>query len=157
VAPAQGKHKGLSPNSRGDRDLASVDALVSDRAECQILVALGDGVTMPAGRLAMEAGISPATASSLLRKLVDGGRLVVESAGRCRNYRLADPGVTTLIEALERLAPTAGGQDRGGDGHPGRLAPARDARLGARACRRLGPHRTYAAALLWRSLEPVSG
>jgi hypothetical protein len=37
---------------------------------------------------------------------VAGGLLVVENAGRRRNYRLADPEVAVLIEALERLAPT---------------------------------------------------
>ena len=45
-------------------------------------------------------------ASSHLHKLVAGGLLVVENAGRRRNYRLADPEVAVLIEALERLAPT---------------------------------------------------
>src|SRR6202034_2233143 len=35
-----------------------------------------------------------------------GGLLTVEATGRRRHYRLADPGVATLIEALERLAPS---------------------------------------------------
>jgi DNA-binding transcriptional ArsR family regulator len=89
----------------GDRDLASVGALVADRARCRILVALADGRPLPAGRLAAEAGVSAATASSHLHKLVAGGLLEVESVGRHRNYRLTDPEVAVLIEALERLAP----------------------------------------------------
>jgi DNA-binding transcriptional ArsR family regulator len=89
----------------GDRDLASIGALVADRARCQMLVALGDGRPQPAGRLAAVAEVSASTASSHLHKLVAGGLLVVENEGRQRNYRLADPEVAVLIEALERLAP----------------------------------------------------
>jgi predicted transcriptional regulator len=70
-----------------------------------MLVALGDGRSRPAGRLAAVAEVSASTASSHLRKLVAGGLLVVENAGRRRNYRLAGPEVAVLIEALERLAP----------------------------------------------------
>lgn len=60
---------------------------------------------MPAGVLAAEAGVTPATASSHLHKLTAGGLLAVEAAGRRRNYRLAGPDVGVLVEALERLAP----------------------------------------------------
>jgi DNA-binding PadR family transcriptional regulator len=71
-----------------------------------MLVALGDGQALPAGRLAAVAEISASTASSHLSKLVAGGLIVVESSGRRRYYRLADREVAVLIEALERLAPT---------------------------------------------------
>jgi hypothetical protein len=70
-----------------------------------MLVALGDGHALPAGRLAAEAEVSAATASAHLRKLVAGGLLAVESEGRNRHYRLSGPDVATLIEALELLAP----------------------------------------------------
>jgi DNA-binding transcriptional ArsR family regulator len=89
----------------GERDLARVGALVSDHARCRMLLALGDGRALPAGGLATEAGVSAATASSHLSKLTVGGLLVVEPAGRRRNYRLAGPEVADLIEVLERLAP----------------------------------------------------
>jgi predicted transcriptional regulator len=71
-----------------------------------MLLALADGRSLPAGRLAAEAEVSAATASSHLHKLTADGLLVVEATGRRRNYRIADPEVATLIEALERLAPT---------------------------------------------------
>jgi predicted transcriptional regulator len=73
-----------------------------------MLVALAaDDRALPAGRLAAVAEVSASTASGHLSKLVAGGLLVVESAGRHRNYRLADPEVVAaLIETLERLAPT---------------------------------------------------
>ena len=51
----------------GDADLASVGALVADPGRCAVLLALDDGRALPAGRLAAEAGVSAATASSHLR------------------------------------------------------------------------------------------
>ena len=80
---------------------------MSDPARCRILLALGDGLALSASGLAAEAGVSPATASSHLRKLTDAGLLAVEIEGRRRNYRLAGPEVAALIEAVERLAPAA--------------------------------------------------
>ena len=101
------KRSGPSRTVGGDRDLASVGALVADRAKCQILVALAaDGGALPAGRLAAVAEVSASTASGHLHKLVAGGLLMVENAGRLRNYRLADPEIVAdLIEILERLPP----------------------------------------------------
>jgi DNA-binding transcriptional ArsR family regulator len=103
-APAQ---LSSSQVSGGDVDMAVVGALVADPGRCQILLALDDGRALPASRLAAEAGVSPATASSHLGKLVDGGLLAVEAHGRYRYYRLAGPAVGNLIEALQRLAPAA--------------------------------------------------
>jgi DNA-binding transcriptional ArsR family regulator len=90
---------------RGDADIAAVGALVADPARCRILLALGDGRALPATRLADEAGVGAATASSHLRKLTSAGLLAVESSGRHRYYRLAGPTVGRLIETLEELAP----------------------------------------------------
>jgi DNA-binding transcriptional ArsR family regulator len=91
----------------GDSDIAAVGALVADRGRCRILLALGDGRALPASRLADEAGVSPATASSHLRKLTGAGLLTVETHGRHRYYRLAGPDVGQLIEALQQLAPAS--------------------------------------------------
>src|SRR6201996_1669315 len=91
----------------GDSDIAAIGALVADRGRCRILLALGDGRALPASRLADEAGVSPATASSHLRKLTEAGLLAVETHGRHRYYRLAGPDVGRLIEALQQLAPAA--------------------------------------------------
>jgi DNA-binding transcriptional ArsR family regulator len=89
----------------GDPDIAVVGALLADPSRCRVLLALDDGRALPAGRLAMEAGVSPATVSSHLRKLLEAGLLTVEVYGRCRYYRLAGPDVGRLIEALQQLAP----------------------------------------------------
>jgi DNA-binding transcriptional ArsR family regulator len=89
----------------GDIDLAAVGALVGDRRRCRILLALNDGRALPASRLAAEAGVGAATASSHLGKLTEAGMLAVEARGRHRYYRLAGPEVAGLLEALQRLAP----------------------------------------------------
>src|ERR1700761_4641949 len=117
VPSTRRKRAGPSRSVGGDRDLASVGALVAARAKCQILVALAaDGGALPAGRLAAVAEVSASTASGHLSKLVAGGLLVVENAGRHRNYRLADPEVVAdLIEMLERLAPPPPGPAPRGD------------------------------------------
>lgn len=89
----------------GDVDISAVGSLVADPARCRILLALADGRALPASRLAAEAGISPATASSHLGKLTAAGLLMAEASGRYRYYRLTGPDVGDLIEALERFAP----------------------------------------------------
>jgi DNA-binding transcriptional ArsR family regulator len=89
----------------GDVDLAAVGALVADESRCRMLLALDDGRALPATRLAAEAGVSAATASTHLRRLTDAGLLAVTTAGRHRYYRLAGPDVAQLIEVLGRLAP----------------------------------------------------
>ena len=107
MPPPTGRSLEPAPTAGGGRDLAAIGALVSDPARCRILLALGDGLALSASGLAAEAGVSPATASSHLRKLTDAGLLTVEIEGRRRNYRLAGPEVAALIEAVERLAPAA--------------------------------------------------
>jgi len=72
-----------------------------------MLLALDDGRALPASRLAAEAGVSAATASSHLGKLVDAGLLTVEPHGRHRYYRLAGAEVGRLIETMAALAPAA--------------------------------------------------
>lgn len=92
--------------TRGDANIAAVGALLGDPGRCRMLLALDDGRALPAGRLAAEAGIAPATASSHLAKLLAAGLLSVEQHGRNRYYRLAGPNVGKLIEVLTQLSPT---------------------------------------------------
>ncbi len=92
---------------RGDADIATTAALLADPARARILMALGDGRALPASVLADEAGVAASTASGHLSKLLDGGMLVVEQHGRHRYFRLSDPAVGDVLEALSRLAPAA--------------------------------------------------
>jgi DNA-binding transcriptional ArsR family regulator len=86
-------------------DLASVGALLAEPARAKVLLALGDGRSLPASMLASEAGVAPSTASHHLARLVDGGLLTVASRGRHRYYTLAGPQVAELLEAVARVAP----------------------------------------------------
>jgi DNA-binding transcriptional ArsR family regulator len=85
--------------------LAEVAALIADPGRAGILVALWDGTARPAGELARIAGVSPATASAHLGKLVGGGVLRVEPRGRHRYFRLANPEVAHALESLAQLLP----------------------------------------------------
>ncbi len=80
-------------------------ALLSDPGRASILMALIDGIALPAGQLAMIANVAPQTASSHLSKLVSGKLLEVEQQGRHRYYRLAGSEVASAIEALLAVTP----------------------------------------------------
>ena len=78
-----------------------VASLIADPVRSTMLITLLDGRTYTASALAEAAGVTAQTASSHFSKLVAGGLLTVEKAGRHRRYQLAGPHVS---EALERLA-----------------------------------------------------
>ena len=80
-------------------------ALLADRARAAMLMALLDGLPRAAGELGQVAGVTPATASSHLARLLDGGMLTVQRQGRHRYYRLASPEVATVIEVLAQVSP----------------------------------------------------
>ncbi len=83
--------------------IAELGALVGDETRARTLVALMDGLALPAGELARLSNVSPATMSSHLAKLVEGGLLKVEAQGKHRYYRIAGPKVATLIESFGTL------------------------------------------------------
>jgi DNA-binding transcriptional ArsR family regulator len=91
----------------GEPDITQVASLLADGARAKILQALGDNRALPASVLSDEAGVAASTASSHLKKLVEGGMLEMEKHGRHRYYRLAGPHVADLLEALARVAPPA--------------------------------------------------
>src|SRR5882757_5601074 len=88
-----------------DRDLTAVAVLFGDPARIAMLAALADGRALPAGELARRAGVHPATATAHLRRLIDGGLIVVRSQGRHRYHELAGAEVAAAVEALAQLAP----------------------------------------------------
>lgn len=87
---------------------AALGALMGDPARASMLNSLMSGQALTAGELAAEAGITAATASGHLSKLLDGALVVVEKQGRHRYYRLANADVATAIEALMDLAENSG-------------------------------------------------
>ena len=88
---------------RGGR-IAAVAALMGEPARAAVLVALAGGRALAASTLAAEAGVAPSTLSRHLARLVGGGLVCVEPAGRHRYFRLARPEVAEAVEALARLA-----------------------------------------------------
>ena len=104
--------------------LAEVAALFGDPTRAGIVTSLGDGCARPAGELARLAGVTPATASGHLARLVEGGVLRVEPRGRHRYYRIAGPDVADALETLgQLLSPRAGSPAANGASEP--LAHAR--------------------------------
>ncbi|MER5890237.1 winged helix-turn-helix domain-containing protein [Streptomyces sp. NPDC001941] len=86
-------------------DIARAAALIADPSRAKMLKGLADGRALPAGVLADEAGVSAATASVHLAKLVEAGFVTVVAQGRRRYYRLSGPDVCTAMEALALIAP----------------------------------------------------
>jgi DNA-binding transcriptional ArsR family regulator len=86
-------------------DIAPVAALLADRARAAMLTALLDGRPLAAGELAKAAGVSAATASSHLGKLLDGDLVSVVKQGRHRYYWLKGAEVAAAIEALSLISP----------------------------------------------------
>jgi len=89
-------------------DIAMVASLVGDPARANMLTALMTGRALTATELAHQAGITPQTASSHLRKLETGGLIEQERQGRHRYFRLADSDVADVLEGLAGLAARAG-------------------------------------------------
>jgi DNA-binding transcriptional ArsR family regulator len=89
----------------GDADIAAIGSVLAEPARAKMLLALGDGRSLAASMLAMEAGVAASTASHHLARLVEAGLIVVEPRGRHRRYALAGPAVGELIEAVARVAP----------------------------------------------------
>ncbi len=88
--------------------IASVAALIGDRARADILTALVAGPALTATELAAEAGVTKQTTSAHLAKLLDARLIAVESQGRHRYFRLADRDVAQLLEDLMGVAYRAG-------------------------------------------------
>ena len=92
---------------RGDVDIATIGGVLADPGRCRMLLALSDGRSLAAHALAAEAGVTPATASAHLGKMLAAGLLTVTVEGRHRNYRIAGPLVGRTLEVLSQLAPAA--------------------------------------------------
>jgi DNA-binding transcriptional ArsR family regulator len=89
-------------------DIARLGALIGDPARANILSALMSGKALTATELAVEAGITGQTASSHLKKLMEGGLLAQAKQGRHRYFTLAGPDVGATLESLMGLAANKG-------------------------------------------------
>lgn len=86
-------------------DLARLASTVGDPRRIQMLALLMEGRALTAKELALGAGITPATATSHLKRLLDDGLLAGTSQGRHKYFRLASEHVAHLVESLMRVAP----------------------------------------------------
>ena len=91
------------PDTAYRTDIAPAAALMADRTRATMLTALLDGRALAAGELAQLAGVSPATASAHLARLLDGGLVARTRQGRHHYYRLGGHEVAAAIEALSHL------------------------------------------------------
>jgi DNA-binding transcriptional ArsR family regulator len=88
--------------------IVNIAALIGDPARAEILTALVSGQALTATELAHVASITKQTASVHLAKLTEARLVDVESQGRHRYFRLADPDVAQLLETLMGVAYRAG-------------------------------------------------
>jgi DNA-binding transcriptional ArsR family regulator len=97
--------QGIAPPAGYGADIAPVAALMADPARAAMLGALLPGPPLSAGELSQVAGVSPATASAHLARLLDGGLVAVTKQGRHRYYRLAGHEVATVLEVIAQISP----------------------------------------------------
>ena len=89
-----------------DVNVVPAASLLAEPTRAAMLTALLDDRPLAAGELARLAGVSAATASAHLARLLDGGLVTVVRQGRHRYYRLAGPQVAAVMEALAHLSPS---------------------------------------------------
>ena len=89
-------------------NIVRVAALIGERARADILTALLAGEALTATELAEAANVTKQTVSSHLAKLLGARLVAVESQGRHRYFRLADPDVARLLESLMGVAYRSG-------------------------------------------------
>ena len=89
---------------RDGPNVATIAALIGDQARAEVLNVLMSGMALTATELADAAGVTRQTISSHLARLREAGLLTVEAQGRHRYFRIADPDVAHLLEALMGVA-----------------------------------------------------
>jgi DNA-binding transcriptional ArsR family regulator len=89
-----------------DVDVVPAAALIAEPTRAAMITALLDDRPLAAGELARLAGVSPATASAHLARLLNGGLVTMIKQGRHRYYHLAGPEVAAAMEALAHLSTT---------------------------------------------------
>ena len=86
-----------------DVDVVPAAALIAEPTRAAMITALLDDRPLAAGELARVAGVSPATASAHLARLLGGGLVTMIKQGRHRYYQLSGPEVAAAMEALAHL------------------------------------------------------
>lgn len=87
------------------RRIAAAAALLADPSRAAMVLALMDGGCRTAKKLALEAGVTPQTASAHLRKLVAANMLVWHGSGRSKYFTLSGAEVAQMVEAFSGITP----------------------------------------------------
>ena len=74
--------------------------LIGDATRMSILMDLSGMHALTASELAKSANVSPQTASSHLKKLIEGNLIIVRRQGRFRYYQLSNEEVAKAIESI---------------------------------------------------------
>ena len=77
--------------------------MLAEPARAAIVLALMDGRSRCAKKLALDAGVTPQTASAHLKKLVAADILACEARGRSKYFSLAGSEVAQAVEALSSI------------------------------------------------------
>jgi DNA-binding transcriptional ArsR family regulator len=85
-----------------------VAAMLADPSRAAMVLALMDGRARSAKKLALDAGVTPQTASAHLKKLVAAQILVWEGRGRTKHFSLSGPDVAHAVEALSGINAGSG-------------------------------------------------
>jgi DNA-binding transcriptional ArsR family regulator len=88
------------------RRIAGAAAMLADPSRAAMVLALMDGRSRSAKSLALDAGVTPQTASAHLRKLVSARMLVWQGRGRTKQFSLAGSEVAQAVEALSGVDGT---------------------------------------------------
>jgi DNA-binding transcriptional ArsR family regulator len=94
-----------SSRTPGAAGIVPVASLLADSTRAAMLTALYEGRPLAAGELARLAGVTPATASAHLARLLEAHLVTVVSQRRHRYYTLAGDQVAAALEALWHLSP----------------------------------------------------
>jgi DNA-binding transcriptional ArsR family regulator len=85
-------------------DITVLTSAMGEPARARMLTALMDGRALTATELAVEAGVTPSTASSHLAKLRRVGLIALAAQGRHRYFRIATSAIASVLESLMGLA-----------------------------------------------------
>lgn len=77
--------------------------MLADPSRAAMVLALMDGRSRCAKKLALDAGVTPQTASAHLRKLVAANILVWQGSGRSKYFSIAGSEVAQAVEALSEI------------------------------------------------------
>src|SRR5437868_569356 len=92
-----------TPGQRENSSMHAAAAMLADPSRAAMVLALMDGRSRSAKKLALDAGVTAQTASVHLRKLVGAKMLVWQGRGRFKYFSLAGSEVAQAVEALSGI------------------------------------------------------